>query len=228
MTDTVISVETIKILKNFSTINQSIIVHPGNIIRTLSNNNIIMGTAKVTENFESQWAIYDMPQFLSAFELFDEPVLEFKDNSVLIKEKGQKKGIDYRFADVSIIHSTNQDITMPKTEVNFTLSAIDLARFLKTSAVLQAPHFVVTNSDIPGNVKILVDDLDNPSSNVYSIDHIADDVVNEPFKFVFNIENIKVYPGEYNIGISSKFLSHWMMNDLNYFIAPETSSTFGS
>jgi hypothetical protein len=42
--------------------------------------------------------------------------------------------------------------------------------------------------------------------------------------FQFLIANLKLIPGTYNIDISSKLISTWSGNDVNYFIALEKTS----
>ena len=62
---TVISKETIDLLQNFSTINKSIVIKPGNQIETLSLNKNILAKAKVQETFDRDMAIYDLPSLIS-------------------------------------------------------------------------------------------------------------------------------------------------------------------
>ena len=61
---TVISRPTIEILKNFCSINKSIVIKPGNKLATLSINKNILAIAEVDEQFESQISIYDLGVFL--------------------------------------------------------------------------------------------------------------------------------------------------------------------
>ncbi len=228
MSDITITPETIKILKNFSQINQGIKVQPGNVLRTINNVSSVIGKAIVTETFDSDWAIYDLPEFLSAIELFDNPVLNFSKQTVQIKDRGdsEENGIKYRFADPEVINSTSKDVNMPITEVNFTFSDKILARILKTASVLQSPHMIIENSDVRGSVKISLKDVDNPLSNIYAIDIKCEDVVDNKFRFIQKVDNIMVIPGEYNIGISKHKISHWMNGDLNYHLALDNSSTY--
>ena len=66
---TVISKETIDILKNFSSINKSIVIKPGNTIRTLSVNKNILASAKIEESISEQISIYDLSSFLGCLSL---------------------------------------------------------------------------------------------------------------------------------------------------------------
>ena len=60
-----ISRQTVDILKNFSTINPSILVKPGSEIQTISTMKNILAKSAVTENFVNEFAIYDLPEFLN-------------------------------------------------------------------------------------------------------------------------------------------------------------------
>ena len=66
-----ITSDTLSVLKNFSEINQNILFKPGNKISTISAMKNILAEAEVTENFESEFGIYDLPEFLRAVELFE-------------------------------------------------------------------------------------------------------------------------------------------------------------
>ena len=66
-----ITSDTIAILKNFSDINQNILVKPGNQLQTISTLKNILAEADVPEKFEQEFAIYDLPEFLRAVDLFD-------------------------------------------------------------------------------------------------------------------------------------------------------------
>ena len=72
-----ITTDTLSVLKNFSDINQNILVKPGNKIQTISTMKNILAEAEVTEKFDSEFAIYDLPEFLRAVELFQKPSLNF-------------------------------------------------------------------------------------------------------------------------------------------------------
>ena len=58
-----LSTNTIALLKNFSDINQNILIKPGNKIQTISNMRNILAEAEIKEKFDSEFAIYDLPQF---------------------------------------------------------------------------------------------------------------------------------------------------------------------
>ena len=81
---TVLSKPTIEVLKNFCSINKSIVINPGNKLSTLSINKNILAIADIEEQFESQLSIYDLGVFLSGLSLFENPVFDFTHTQKLI------------------------------------------------------------------------------------------------------------------------------------------------
>ena len=76
--------ETINVLKNFSTINQNLVIKEGSDISTMSAMKNIIAKATVEEKFAKEFAIYDLNEFLSALSLFSKPNLDFNDDYVVI------------------------------------------------------------------------------------------------------------------------------------------------
>ncbi len=72
-----ISENTISILRNFSDINANILFTPGKTLQTMSTMKNIMAKADVAEEFESEFGVYDLPEFLRSVELFEKPELKF-------------------------------------------------------------------------------------------------------------------------------------------------------
>ena len=72
-----LSEETINILKNFGSINQSIMVKEGNSLRTISVMKNILAEARVTESFTRDFGIYDLNKLLRIHELYKNPSWDF-------------------------------------------------------------------------------------------------------------------------------------------------------
>ena len=67
-----LSEQTIEVLQNFSTINQSLLFKSGDVLRTVSPQKTVLAEVTVPDNFESEFGIYDLGQFLSAMTLIDD------------------------------------------------------------------------------------------------------------------------------------------------------------
>jgi len=211
---------TLQILKNFSTINPSILFKPGSVLATISPTKTIMARAKINQTIESPFAIYDLSRFLSTLSLFENPELQVETGSMKIKQ-GSKK-INYTFAEPSMIVSPpEKEIKLPDPEVEFTLSADNLQELLKALSVLSLPEIAVVGDGSSVSVQVL--DSKNPSGDVYSV--AVGETINT-FRMIFKAENLKLLPGSYDVKISSKGLSHFNSPEVEYYIAVEASSTF--
>jgi len=98
ISDMKLSAETITVLKNFSSINQSILVKSGSKLRTISVMKNILAEADVKETFARDFAIYDLNQFLNGLSLHQDPDLNFTNESYIVISEGKRK-VKYFFAD---------------------------------------------------------------------------------------------------------------------------------
>ena len=220
-----LSDKTINLLKNFSTINQSILFKQGSKLRTISVMKNILAEATIEEEFPKDFGIYDLPQFLnSVVVLYNNAEFDFaNDNHVVIKEGRMRS--KYFFVDPSVIVTPpEKTLTLPSEDVTFDVSTEQLDKLLKAASLYQLSDLAVVGGD--GVVKLLVRDKKNDTSNSFSVTVGETDKV---FSFNFKVENIKILPGTYDVAVSSKLLSRFTSKgqDLTYYIALEPDSTFG-
>jgi len=216
-----LSNETINVLKNFSTINQNLVIKEGSNISTMSAMKNIVAKAKVEESFTKEFAIYDLNEFLSALSLFGTPDLDFQNDFVVITEEGSSKSLKYWYSDPSVVTTPNKDITMPSNEVKFNFSSDSLAEITRAASVIGAPDMVLENG------KLRVTDKKNTTANDFALD--LDVPTSEvDYKFWFKVENLKLLPGSYNVEVSSKKISKFTNSnvDVSYFIALEPESSY--
>lgn len=214
---------TINVLKNFSTINQNLVIKEGSDISTMSAMKNIVAKAKVEENFTKEFAIYDLNEFLSALSLFGTPDLDFQDDYVVITEEGSAKSLKYWYSDPSVVTTPTKDITMPSNEVKFDFSSDSLAEITKAASVIGAPDMVLEKG------KHRVTDKKNTTANDYATElDVPDSDVD--YKFWFKVENLKLLPGSYSVEVSSKNISRFSNSnvDIEYFIALEPESSYAA
>jgi len=220
-----LSDKTINLLKNFSTINQSILFKQGTKLRTISVMKNILAEATIPEELPKDFGIYDLPQFLnSVVVLYNNPEFDFaNENHVVIKEGRMKS--KYFFADPSVIVTPpDKRLELPTEDVTFDVSTEQLDKLLKAASLYQLSDLAVVGGD--GVVKLLVRDKKNDASNDFSI---VVGETNDVFSFNFKVENIKILPGNYEVVVSRNLLSRFTSKnqDLTYYIALEPDSTFG-
>ena len=219
-----LSDKTISLLKNFSSINQSILFKEGNKLRTISVMKNILAEATVSEDFTKDFGVYDLNQFLNGLSLYQNPDLDFKNDGYVVMKEGKSRS-KYFFADPNVIVSPpDKDISLPSEDVCFEVSTDQLDKLLKASSIYQLPDLSVVGE--AGVVKLVVRDKKNDTSNDFSV--IVGETDKE-FCFNFKVENIKILPGTYEVVVSQKLLSRFTAknSDLTYYIAMEPDSTFG-
>ena len=218
-----LSDKTLSVLKNFSSINQSILFKKGRKLRTMSVMKNILAEATINEEFVRDFGVYDLNQFLNGMSLHQSPELDFANDGYVVIREGKMRS-KYFFADPQVIVTPpDKEITLPSEDVCFEVSTDQLEKLLKAAAVYQLPDFSAVGEN--GVVKLVVRDKKNDTSNDFAI------VVGETsaeFSFNFKVENIKVLPGTYEVVVSQKLLSRFTStsHDLTYYIALEPDSTF--
>jgi len=217
--------ETINVLKNFSTINQNLVIKEGSSISTMSAMKNIIAKATVEEKFEKEFAIYDLNEFLSALSLFTNPNLDFNDNYVVMTEDGSNgKKLKYWYSDPSVVTSPTKEVTMPSSEVQFNLSSDTLSEVTKAAAVIGVPDMVLESGELR------VTDKKNDTANSYSTQVVQSNDAAEAYKFWFKVENLKLLQGSYDVQVSAKKISYFKNSnfDIEYFIALEPESSYGN
>ena len=217
-----ISTDTLSVLKNFSDINQNILVKPGNTIQTISTMKNILAEAEVTEKFDSEFAIYDLPEFLRAVESYEKPALKFNGGSNVTIHQGEEE-TKYFFADKSVIVAPTKAINMPDQYVSFTLKKDHFDRLQKQITTLNLPDVAVVGDG--KNIKLVATDKKNKSSNGWS------KVIGETdkkFNAYFKAENLKIIGDDYDVEISQQKISHFINRNkpVKYWIALEPDSEF--
>ena len=217
-----LSSDTVNVLKNFSDINQNILVKPGNKIQTISTMKNILAEAEVSEKFEDEFAIYDLPEFLRSVELFEKPELKFN-GGTNVKISQASQSIKYFFADKSVIVAPSKGISMPDKHVTFTLKKDDFTKLMKAITGLNLPDVAVKGDG--KTIKMIATDKKNKSSNQYSIDVGESD---KKFTAYFRTENFKQIVDDYDVAISKAKISHFVNRNkpVQYWIALEPDSEF--
>ena len=219
-----LSTETVALLKNFSTINQSILIKEGKKIRSMSVMKNILVEAEIDEEFTRDVAIYDLNQFLNCLSLVPGAEINLEENSIVITDG--TNSVDYRYSDPSVIAAPpDKELKLPSEDVSVVLTEDHLETVKKAAAVLQIPDVsLVGNGEV---IELTVRDKKNSGSNSYRIQVGETDTV---FQFNLKVENLKLVPGDYDVTVSSKNLAKFESHSrpLVYFVAIEPDSTYGS
>ena len=218
---TVLSKPTIEVLKNFCSINKSLVINPGNRLSTLSINKNILAYADVEESFDSQMSIYDLGVFLGGLSLFDKPKIDTQaDNYVTVSDTAGRSKTRFFYADPDIItQPPEKEINLPSEDVRFRLNASTLQQLQRAASVYQLPDLCLYGDGT--EMSLRVTDKKNETSNSYSVQVGTTD---DEFCYCFKVENLKLLLGDYNVTLSKSNVALFQGDGIKYFIALEPNA----
>ena len=222
MSNVILSKKTLDVLKNFSTINSSIVFRKGSTVRTISNAENILAKFTGEEVFPVDFAIYDLSQFLSGISLFNDPQLEFTSGD-FVSIRGGRQSAKYYFSDpeITLKGAPEKNVKFPGTDIQFNLSGDDLIALQKASAVYSLPDLTFQSEEGSNEIKLILRDKENDTSNTYDL--TCGGCCTGTFSLDLKIENIRVLPGDYTVKVSQHLISEWTNQnvDLIYYVALE-------
>ena len=82
-----LSDSTLDILRNFSSINQNILIKADSPIKTISEARNVVAKAEIPEKFIKDFGIYDLNEFIGVTGLVNNPSLHFNDDFVMESDR---------------------------------------------------------------------------------------------------------------------------------------------
>jgi len=222
MSKVILSKKTLDVLKNFSTINSSIVFRKGSTVRTISNAENILAKFTGEEVFPSDFAIYDLSQFLSGISLFNDPQLEFTSTD-FVSIRGGRQSAKYYFSDpeITLKSAPEKNVNFPGADLQFNLTGEELIQLQKASAVYSLPDLTFQSEEGLDTIKLILRDKENDTSNTYDLTVAG--CSTGTYSLDVKIENIRLLPGDYTVKVSKHLISEWNNTnvDLTYYIALE-------
>jgi hypothetical protein len=222
-----LSENTLSVLRNFSTINQNVMVRQGNVLKTMSEARNVLASATLDVDMPQDFGVYDLNEFIGVLGLVDTPRLKFDTDYVTISDSSGRTKIKYFFSPEDTLTTPSKDISMPDGEVKFTLDEDTLNKIKRAASTLGHTELSITGKN--GVLSLTVVENQNSTSNAFSID-IDGEFGDKEFNFVLSIANLKILAGDYDVNISSKLISNFRHKEqpVQYWIALEKTSTYGS
>ena len=225
-----LSPETIDILKNFSTINNSIVIPPGNVVKTINPERNVYARATVAETFPRDIPIYELRQFLNIFTLHRDADVDFSDEHYILVSQGTTR-MKFYYAD---LFSLSKNINIPTQDYPFddVILSVSLDSSLLDRVRKAANMYILTDLSLVGDqgkIELKVHNKEDPASKIYNVEI---GTTNKDFSFNFIEKNLMILPGSYNLDIAafgggrlaSRFTNQ--SQDLQYVIALEPDSSF--
>ena len=225
--------EELKILKNFATINDNIIIHPHQF-------SVINGARKsvvafhVFENtYEHEpYGIFNLREFITLLEIDSgEYELEVHDRYVQVSYTTSKSATKYQLTDMELlpaVGSISEKYDKLDTELAFELSSEKIAILKKVTNILALERiYFQTVGD-----KILItatnkslDDATNPY--IITLDSWSANALPEDVVLYVKVEEFKIMDGDYSVSISAKGISKWTntFQNVDYYLGVNTLET---
>lgn len=218
---------TVAILKNFSTVNQSLQFKAGNTLKTISPLKTIFVEATVDENFPKEFALYDLNKLLAKVSLYKEAHLGFDDDKINISTENKKKSDYIKYCSPKIIIvPPEKSISIGEADCSFSLSQEDLDWMKRSAGISGSPNFIFESDG--ETIQFVATDVKDDSADQSKIEIGTGD--GTKFKVVMKVENFKLMDGSYDVAIAKKGLAQFKHKSIPivYYIAIEAaSSTFG-
>lgn len=220
-----LSKQTIHILNSFSALSDQMVFHKGKTQR-VSVKGPRMVEAEIEENIPLDFGIYQLKNFLQTLSLFDDPNIEFGENSLILSEGSQK--LEYFYSEIALIKEEipiEKKLKPKNIEVDFIIDIATLAKFKKAANIL-GMEYVLFSGD-GSRVTMAIKNINTSSiSNSYVLD-IAD--TNHKFNLIVDLSKWIMVDGDYRIQLSSsrQMLFHHQNIPLLYFFTAEMKSIWG-
>lgn len=209
--------KTLEVLKNFNTINQSILFKPGDIISTISTGKTIMARARIGYSLPREFAIYDLSKFIGAASIMQDCDLEFEDNQLYMKSDNST--IRYSYASPSMVTaSPYKEINIDSPLAEFNITYASLSNVVRAASVLELPDIVIASEN--GGIYLNVNNEKDTTSNNYRL-KVGE--TNNKFKIIIKVENLKLLNRDYKVIIPEQGqLVQFKSSDIDYWIAAST------
>lgn len=209
-----LSESTMSVLKNFSNINEGVLLRKGKLQRTLAPDKSVLVEVELAEDIPQDFGIYDLPQFLGNVSTLNNPELNFSGQNVVIDD-GEIK-LTYKGSAPSMIFSPpDQTLKLKEVNVQFDLSNSGLQKLLKIA--LMNDHSILSVVGESGKIQLRTHDGSDAS-------HVAEmylaDYVGEAFTIKFKTQHLNMIPGNYSVEIQKDAFAVFANKDqpIKYFI----------
>lgn len=186
-----------EVLKNFVNINNSIIIEPGDIIRTTSPTNTFYAEAKVNYQFPKEATIFDLSQFLAAISIFKDPVVDWQEQCLIVSEKDKSSKITIRYHNKEKLNVVKQRLEFIPTDIEAHISKEGFSHIIKAIAVMKVQKLAFV-----GDEKTLTVVGSDPSNNKQELFSAVVGTTAKKFKAIIDVEKLKFIAAAYKISIT--------------------------
>jgi len=215
-----LSKRTLAILKNYASINPSIVLEQGKRIRTADAGQSILVQSEIDEEIPMKFPIMDLSAFLTILSL--EP---FKECTLSVHEKyidiiGKKTSVQFWAAAKSMVELPGDELELPEGDIKCVIEDSMFHDFTRACSALGHEYCKIANKG--GKVYLIGLSPDLDTSNNYTAELGITDLSDA--ELILKTSNLKLMAGDYQVEASSsdKFAKFTTMdNRINYLVGGE-------
>lgn len=201
--------EDLEVLRNVSTINNSLKFLADNQIKTMSPDQSILMEAEISVAMPQEFSIYELNKFLGVVTLptMKDAALVFSDDKKVTIDGGTSR-VNYFFTNQSFTEHPKKNIVLPSVDLKVAVGGDVLDGFSKVASALG--HKILAFRVAGGKATLVATTPAIDTSNDYVVD-LGDAVQGDGSPSVdadykLKIDNLKILPGDYTFEICAKGL----------------------
>lgn len=218
-----LSKETIDVLKNFQTINPSIILRPGNVVMS-QREDVIVARAKIEEEIPTTVPLVDLKKFLALYSLSGENTeIEFNENHLTLSQDGYNSKIRYSPENLIDSPPVGKALKLKSKDIQFTLRQDVWERVSAAMSIMSFSEFAFIGEDGKLSIQGLSTKIEKDESDTYAA-VIGD--TDKNFRCIMNSVNMRLIPGDYDVTIDRNGIVHFKGEVAEYWVIMNAKSTF--
>ena len=210
---------TLEILKNFATLNQTMMFRKGSELATITTGKTILANARVVESFPSDFGIFDLNKLLAKLSLYKDAELEFEPNRLVIRSADSRRKDYITFSSPKVITAIvpDKELVVDPADHEFTLTAEDLLWQRKSAGISGSPYILFR-----GDGKNILLQSSDPKDDSSDVSSTVIGTTKKTFVYTYKVENWKMLDGSYQVKIKDR-LTQFKHTEkpVEYFIAAE-------
>lgn len=218
--------ETLNILKNFSTLNNGIILKKGNMLITKNITNVVYAEAELNQEIDEEICIYDLQSFLGSINLVgDDADITVGQTTGNIVISSNRITINYPASNSAAIISPKGRVNVPAGDVEYNLPADELKQIMKMARQLSVDRLEF----MPLNGRLIIrgwEEVDKEHPNEQFKIDMGEYTGTADFHFYIRMDNMKLMDGDYKISFNRKKIAWFETEHVSYMIACDLQSTF--
>lgn len=218
-----ISPTTISLLKNFATINQSLLIKAGNTLTTQNGGPSILARATIAETFTTEVSLYNLHEFLATLTLMGDCEVDF--TKQYAEFSVGKRSTKYYYANADLLTPPSDKTPSGGEFFTCDLTERDITMALKAAAVFSAGILSIVGDGSTATLYVGTpkSDTQNSPSNSYQCELGP---TTREFDFRLGVENIKIIPDSYTLTLSEKPFAHFKSNGVGveYWVGAEPNT----